>query len=189
MTTEPWKTEIRREIPEGTYSISLTGHRPAALDGYDLSTPFYRKLEAGLHRIAERALERYGAVQLHSGMALGADTVWSKAALRLRDEHPEEVYFVAEVPVLTQPDRWVGTKDKALWQEHVDTADVLRVYGESYSVGFLHARNQGMIEAANLLLAVWNGSTSGGTAGAVRYAEKIGRKTHRIDPDGLKVKL
>jgi len=189
MATYPWSTETRREIPEDTYSISLTGHRPSVLDGYDLSTAFYRELEDGLHRIAERALERSGSVQLHSGMALGADTVWSKAALRLRDEHPDEVYFVAEVPVMTQPDRWIGKRDKALWQEHVDSADVLRIYGESYSVGFLHARNQGMIEAADLLLAVWNGSTTGGTAGAVAYAKRIGKRTHRIDPAKLHAKL
>lgn len=189
MATEPWKTESRRAIPEETYSISLTGHRPGSLDGYDLSTAFYRKLEAGLHRIAERALERYGSVELHSGMALGADTVWSKAALRLRDEHPDEVYFVAEVPVETQAERWIGKRDRELWAQHVAAADLVRIYGESYSPRWLHARNQGMIEAAKLLIAVWDGSKTGGTASAVAYAEKIGKRMLRIDPEELKAKL
>lgn len=159
----PWKIIDRREIPEAAYSIALTGHWPAALDGYNLSTAFYRELEAGLVSIARRALERYGKLVLHSGMALGADTVWSKAILRLREEFPEDVYFVAEVPVRTQPDKWIGERDKKLWREH-------------------------LIGAADLLIAVWNGSETGGTAEAVGYAQKHGTRLWRIDPDQLKAK-
>ena len=189
MAVEPWKTVTRRELPESAYSISLTGHRPDALAGYDLSAPFYQRLEEGLLSIARRAMERSGSVVLHSGMALGADTVWSKAALRLREEHPDEVFFVAEVPVRTQSERWPSKSDKDLWADHVKAADQVRIYGEAYSVRWLHARNHGMIDAADLLIAVWNGSTTGGTAGAVAYAEKIGKRTHRIDPAKLKEKL
>ena len=184
----PWKVIARREIPEGAYSIALTGHRPQALAGYNLSAPFYTALEEGLLSIARRALERYGKLVLHSGMALGADTVWSKAILRLREEFPEDVYFVAEVPVRTQPDRWIGERDRDLWREHVKTADQVRIYGEVYSVRWLHARNHGMIDAADLLIAVWNGSETGGTAEAVGYAQKHGTRLWRIDPDRLKSK-
>lgn len=182
----PWKVISRREIPEDAYSIALTGHRPAALDGYNLSTAFYRELEEGLVSIAHRALKRYGKIVLHSGMALGADTVWSKAILRLREEFPDDVYFVAEVPVRTQPNKWIGERDKKLWREHVKIADQVRIYGESYAVHWLHARNHGMINAADLLIAVWNGSETGGTAEAVGYAQKHGTRIWRIDPEKLK---
>lgn len=185
----PWKIVTRREIPEGAYSIALTGHRPQALAGYNLSAPFYTALEDGLLSIARRALERYGKLVLHSGMALGADTVWSKAILRLREEFPEDVYFVAEVPVRTQSDRWIGERDRELWRRHVKTADQVRIYGESYAVKWLHTRNHGMVNAADLLIAVWNGSEDGGTAEAVRYARGVGKRIHRIDPAKLKERL
>lgn len=185
----PWKIVTRREIPEGAYSIALTGHRPQALAGYNLSAPFYTALEDGLLSIARRALERYGKLVLHSGMALGADTVWSKAILRLREEFPEDVYFVAEVPVRTQSDRWIGDRDRELWRQHVKTADQVRIYGESYAVKWLHTRNHGMVNAADLLIAVWNGSEDGGTAEAVRYARGVGKRIHRIDPTKLKERL
>lgn len=187
--TEPWKVITRRELPTDGYSIALTGHRPSVLAGYDLSAPFYGLLEDGLVKIARRALERSGKLTLHSGMALGADTVWSKAILRLREEFPDDVYFVAELPVRTQSEKWIGEGDKALWREHVKAADQVRIYGESYSVRWLHARNQGMVDAADLLIAVWNGSTTGGTAGAVAYGEKREKRILRIDPDRLKAKL
>lgn len=39
-----------------------------------------------------------------------------------------------------------------------------------------------MIDAAQLLLAVWDGSKAGGTYGTVAYAEKHGVQIFRIDP-------
>ncbi len=187
--TDPWKTIERSPLPEEHYSIALTGHRPGALAGYDLSAPFYQLLEDRLYRIGRKALERYDQLVLRSGMALGADTVWSQTIIRLKEEFPERVYFVAEVPVRSQPDRWIGEKDKLRWREHLGKSDQIRIYGESYGVKYLHARNQGMIEKANLLIAVWDGSEQGGTAGAVKYATKIGRRIHRIDPATLKAML
>jgi uncharacterized phage-like protein YoqJ len=42
-------------------------------------------------------------------------------------------------------------------------------------------RNEWMIDHANVVVAVWDG-TSGGTANAVKYAKKIKRPVWRIDP-------
>ncbi len=44
-----------------------------------------------------------------------------------------------------------------------------------------------LVEAAGLLLAVYNGERRGGTAATVRYARKTGRKVFILDPASLEV--
>jgi len=48
-------------------------------------------------------------------------------------------------------------------------------------------RNHRLVEAAGLLLAVYNGERRGGTAATVRYARKLGRKIILLDPVSLKI--
>jgi predicted Rossmann fold nucleotide-binding protein DprA/Smf involved in DNA uptake len=46
-------------------------------------------------------------------------------------------------------------------------------------------RNRKLVEAANLVLAVYNGERRGGTAATLRYAKKLGRELIVIDPLSL----
>lgn len=59
-------------------AIALTGHRPPKLAGYDYNNIFYKRLYKKLDNIVKQALTRYDCLELHSGMALGADTIWAK---------------------------------------------------------------------------------------------------------------
>ena len=43
-------------------------------------------------------------------------------------------------------------------------------------------RNRFLVDHAATLLAVYNGERRGGTAAAVRYAQKMGREIIMIDP-------
>lgn len=165
-----------------SFHIALTGHRPAALAGYDLSHPFYTVLRTWLEEIIAGGLSIHPHLTLHSGMALGADTVWAQAIVRQKALHPDRISFVAEIPVLTQPDRWPGAEDRRRWAELKDSADRVHVYANSYTVQCLHDRNRGMISAADLVLAIWNGTPSGGTAGAVRFARQQNIQTFVIAP-------
>lgn len=70
----------------GVVSISLTGHRPDKLAGYNLNDPFYDRLRRRLIRIIERSLDNYEIVECHSGMALGADTVWAQAIVECQQK-------------------------------------------------------------------------------------------------------
>lgn len=84
---------------EERIGLALTGHRPPRLAGYDLNHPFYKNLQATLENLIERALLKYQVVDCHSGMALGADTVWSLAILACQERHGKDrVRFHAEMP-------------------------------------------------------------------------------------------
>ena len=48
-------------------------------------------------------------------------------------------------------------------------------------------RNHRLVEAAGVLLAVYNGERRGGTAATVRYAQKLGRKMIVLNPASLKI--
>ena len=91
---------------EGLCVISLTGHRPDKLAGYDMTNDYYNRLRQRLIRIIERSLAQYPTVECHSGMALGADTVWAEAIIACRDKYGKDrVPFVAEIPDYNQPGR------------------------------------------------------------------------------------
>ncbi len=171
-----------------TFHIALTGHRPSKLAGYDLAHPFYAALQGWLDRIIDNGLDHHRHLTLHSGMALGADTVWAKSIVAAKRHHPNRIKFVAEVPVLSQPDRWPAARDRELWAELKAQADQVNVYAQTYTVQCLHERNRGMISGADLLLAVWDGS-SGGTADGVRIAQARDIRVFRMHPDQVRALL
>lgn len=55
-----------KTMTDGVVSLSLTGHRPDKLAGYNLNVPFYDRLRHRLIRIIERSLDNYEIVECHS---------------------------------------------------------------------------------------------------------------------------
>ena len=55
-----------------------------------------------------------------------------------------------------------------------------------YYSGCMLERNHRLVEAAGLLLAVYNGEQRGGTAATIRYARKLKREILVLDPFSLK---
>lgn len=174
-----------------TVHIALTGHRPTKLGGYDLSTPGYTAMQRDLETYIERTLAVHDVVVGHSGLALGADTIWSKAILAMKVKYPGRVLFHAEVPMLEQPDAWFKKTDIDFWHEQIRRADAQTTYGSLKDLetsvrnrkarDLLLARNVGMIEACDVLLAIHDGST-GGTAHAVGEAKKRNIMTVTVHP-------
>jgi len=174
-----------------THHLALTGHRPNKLGGYDITTPGYlalqKALEAGiLKRINARPDH---TIVCHSGLALGADTIWSKAILAVRDQYPERVRFIAHVPMMQQSRRWFKKSDTDFWQEQVDRADEVIVYGDltgnytsHHSGQLMKKRNMGMVDACDELFAIYDG-THGGTGHAVNYARKTNKAVIVAHPD------
>lgn len=172
--------------------ISFTGHRPNKLGGYNLDAhPGYRQMQWDLETYIERNLKVYDVVWGHSGLALGGDTIWSKAILAMKDRYPDRVFFHAEIPMLEQPDCWFRKSDIDFWHEQVERADAKTIYGsleglakperDREAVRLMDVRNHGMLDHADVLLALYNG-TKGGTDNAVQYAKKIGLTTYIVHP-------
>lgn len=147
--------------------VAVTGHRPDKLGGYDDET---------LARLTEYAmvvLEKIKPRLIITGMALGWDTAVALACVEM------SIPFHAYIPGEWQPTAWKrNPAAQARWHDLCHKAD--RVVncdpqnpGE-YAAWKLQSRNEQMIDNAQLLLALWNGSR-GGTYNAVDYARKNGR--------------
>lgn len=106
-----------------TIHIGFTGHRPNKLGGYDLSVPGYMNLQKDLEKYIQRNLKAFDIVIGHSGLALGGDTVWSKAILSMKEIYPDRVQFHAEIPMMEQASAWFKQSDIDFWHEQVERAD------------------------------------------------------------------
>ena len=182
--TNDKKSMFKTKIPN-LVSISLTGHRPDKLAGYDISQPYYIRLRNRLIAIIERSLETFNVVECHSGMALGADTVWAQAIVHCKEKYgSDRVQFVAEIPDYNQPSRWLQ-ESKDEWSRLMSYADIVNTYqlnnGRSYAY-VLNQRNIGMIKACDILIAIYDGVSTGGTANGVKDGKRLGKYITYIDP-------
>ena len=181
------KSKFKTKIPN-LVSISLTGHRPDKLAGYDMNQPYYTRLRNRLIAIIERSLEKFNVVECHSGMALGADTIWAQAIVHCKEKYgSDKVRFIAEIPDYNQPSRWFKESQNE-WKRLMSFADTVNTYqkndGRSYAY-VLNQRNIGMIEACDILIAVYNGEAKGGTANGVRDGKRLGKWITYIDPKSI----
>lgn len=178
--------------------IALTGHRPNKLGGYNLNTPEYDALQKDFEQYIRVMARKYDVIWGHTGLALGGDSIWGKAILAMKKELPEQVKLYAECPFMNQSDVWFKQSDKDLWQELIDNADDITVYdpdmveykkshtdreNKGRAAQYLQVRNVGMIEHADILLALYNGDATGGTANAVHYAQKINKPITIVNPN------
>lgn len=167
------------------FTVALTGHRPARLAGYDMDQPFYRRLAERLARGVDRLLDEHQHLELRSGMALGADQIWAEVALAARATNPGRVAVVGYLPFPGQADKWPAAS-RAQWARLRAALDDEHVTASGYSVQALYQRNRDMVRGADLLVAVWDGSESGGTAGAVRHARATDVAVSTVVPEDLR---
>lgn len=167
-----------------TINIALTGHRPDKLDGYSLNTEFYKKMRHQLMSIIVQNLEQYDTVICHTGMALGADTIWAEAIANMKHKFGDRVQFIAHIPCKNQTIKWRKSSVDH-YNELMKYADDDVLYSKEYTKNCMQLRNIGMVDRADTLIAIWDGS-KGGTENCVRAA--IERHVHieQIKPDTFK---
>jgi uncharacterized phage-like protein YoqJ len=141
--------------------VAATGHRPDKLGGYSMEV--FGRLRA----LASEFLGRDKPDKVLTGMALGWDQAVAAAAIE------NDVPFVAAVPCEGQDSRW-PVQSRAMYKVLLERADeVVVVSPGPYAAWKMMARNKWMVDKAELVVALWDGS-DGGTANCVRYAESRG---------------
>lgn len=151
---------------------AFTGHRPEKLPwGANEEDPRCQALKILIARTVERLVEN-GVQTFLCGMARGCDLYFAEAVIAVTRQHPE-VSLEAWLPCPSQDRCWRAAerlrRDRLLSQ-------CRRVWmvEKQYSEGCMLRRNRAMIDAADGLISVWNG-TRGGTGSAVRYAKQQGK--------------
>lgn len=161
------------------HTISLTGHRPNGLWGYNKNNPNYLKLRQELDKVLESHILKYDTLELHSGMALGADTIWAQAIVGLKERYKDtskKIIFVADIPDHNQSSRWF-TQDQIIYKNLIKKADYINIY-KTHDINYnsaLYLRNLGMINACDTLIAIKDENVlKGGTINAIREAQQKG---------------
>ena len=152
--------------------VAFSGHRPEKLPwgGNELDQRC-QALRIRMGQAVDDLIAR-GADTFLCGMARGCDFLFAEAVLRRMEEDPD-LSLEGWVPCVSQPDRW-GEADRARYDRLLRSCTRVYLLEERYSDGVMLRRNRAMIDRADLLLTVWDG-TEGGTAASVRYASRLGK--------------
>lgn len=143
--------------------LAATGHRPEKLGGYD------QKTRRALGALAVEYLHETKPKGMIVGMAQGWDQAVAAASIVLG------IPFTAAVPFSGQADTWPA-EAQVRYRRLLAAADqvIVTAAPDIHSISAkLQYRNEWMVDRADAMLALWDGSW-GGTFNCIRYAEKIG---------------
>jgi uncharacterized phage-like protein YoqJ len=117
------------------------------------------------------------------GMARGCDTYFCETVIALMETAPN-VTLEAAVPHERQSAGWAA-RDRARYDKLLLLCDKITVVGgERASRGDMARRNRYMADKSSLLIAVYDGGQSGGTAYTRAYAQKRGLRVVTLTPSG-----
>ena len=160
--------------------VSATGHRPDKLGGYNNPTSETKQIALVIAQL--EVLKPSFAI---SGMALGFDTSFAKAAIELG------IPLIAAIPFEGQERTWRNKTDIDTYNNLLQQANKIVVvtkgdfstkpFGEV--VAALHRRNEWMVDRSDLIVAMYNGDLKGGTANCVRYARKQSKRISNLWAD------
>jgi len=165
--------------------VAFTGHRPDKLGGYDLNSPYNLKLKGRIKDLVKKVigLSKHDSYEFYVGGALGVDTIAFDICRELKEELEEEVKIRAVlcIPFEGFEGFWrQESKDKL--KECIDVADdfvIVNLLEDYYTSNIKYTyqkRNEFMVDHCDLLIAVYDGHSSGGTKNCVDYAKRIERR-------------
>lgn len=178
--------------------IAVTGHRPHKLGrAYDTMHPINieigRKMrdfilnQTGYNKENNRFADNE-LCTIISGMALGVDTVWALVALKLSRQFPDKFILECAVPCKEQDSKWLSESKKTFHRILSEAHRVVYVTDTTYTHTCMQERNEYMVNEADMVLAVWDG-TGGGTGNCVQYAREQNKELSIIDPKPIVLKF
>ena len=176
--------------------LSITGHRPQHLGGFDNSRnrclPIKKVLETEFFRLFKDPITRENlpGSYLFSGMALGVDQWAVEVALELG------LRVTAVVPCLWQESKWPPASQEHYQRLLKACHSVIQVSDQLYDPALkqMQKRNEALVDACELLLAVWDGAArnadgkGSGTYHCVLAAKRKHRQTLVLNPTTLEVR-
>ncbi len=177
-------------------TVAVTGHRPNKLKGgYTWNTAENKRLITELTKTFKWLIEEHEMTELITGGAIGVDQYAFQAGLNLK-ELGYNLKLTLAIPYESQPSVWQQEQRKR-YEEfktladkivYVDTVEGYRNKNETvgeHSNFKLFRRNEFMVDRADILVGVWDG-TKGGTYNCIKYAQKDETKEFVfINPNNL----
>ena len=150
--------------------ICVTGHRPNKLYGYNIFT----KEWIDLRKLFMKMLVENNCEEAITGIAL--------AVLDLKEKYNIKLHCA--IPCKNQCFKWSSESIK-LYNYILSKADIVKfVSNEEYKPWLMQRRNEYMVDLADKVVAVWDGSKSG-TGNCVEYAIKCNKEIIVIKPTDI----
>lgn len=168
-------------MKEYVYTVAVTGHRPNKLYGYDLESKRYQNMKQWMKDFLIEKIKPNSTLQAVSGMALGVDQLFALAVIELKNEGFPIMLHCA-IPCKNHECKW-PKQGQELYHKILDQADTVHLVTDApYQPYLMNKRNEYMVNMADEVLAIWDGS-KGGTGNCVNYAKKKEKKITLINPN------
>lgn len=168
----------------GTKTVAFTGHRPESLPfGRNLTRGHFEEFQIVLWNEIRRRMDE-GYNTFYCGGARGIDLLCGEIVLAEKQTQHPNVRLICAIPYEKQAERW-SLMWKLRYDEVLRGADKVEQLCSVYRRDCFHIRNRYMVDACDLLIAVYNGKAEGGTAYTINYAIKQGKEILVINPDTL----
>jgi uncharacterized phage-like protein YoqJ len=146
----------------------FTGHRPKSLPwGYDETSADCYALKEKLFAEIQNAIQN-GYDHFIIGMAQGIDTYAGEVLILCKRIYPH-ITIEAAIPCANQSDKWSRTAIMR-YENILSWCDKKTIVSKTYTSTCMLNRNKYMVDNSSMLIAVWNGKSSG-TGNTVRYAK------------------
>lgn len=159
-------------------TVCFTGHRPPKINK-DNEALISDALAQCIAQLTDR-----GYTHFISGMALGTDILAARQVLAAKRKNPL-ITLECAVPYPGQSDRW-SEQNKRQYNGILLSADKITTVSDSYSRFCWQKRNMYMVDNADVVVAVFDGS-SGGTANTVGYAQRRNKEIIFITTEGKRL--
>ena len=162
----------------------FTGHRPGKLPWKE--NEWDQRCVALKERIMVqlRKAYRHGYRHFITGMARGIDTYCCEAVLQLRKECGD-VVLEAAIPCQAQAQQW-KISDQERYQRLLAQCDLQTLIQPDYTPGCMLRRDRYMVQRAECVIGVYDGSSHGGTRQTLTYALSLKRAVYVINLDDFR---
>jgi uncharacterized phage-like protein YoqJ len=170
------------------FTVSITGHRPNKLHGYNIHSQVYDGIRTEIQRCLDKLVQESGETELvaYSGMALGIDQIFVEELIKYNTAHLEEHFkIVAAIPFKGQECKWPVSSQKFYHNLLRYCDEIVYVSDPGYATWKMQKRNEYMVDHVDHVLAVWDGS-AGGTGNCVSYAKQQKKDLVTIHPRSLR---
>ena len=149
-------------------AVGITGFRPQKLPwGYNSECPAEIALRKDLEKTMNELYDR-GYRDFISGMALGADTWFAIETLYL-----PEARLHCYIPFRGQEHQWQPDEQDE-FHDLLHEAYKVKYFAKGYSKRAYLERDMAVVDDSDIMIAIWDGVTTGGTQHTVEYARKVG---------------
>lgn len=173
------------DLSHPVFVCSFTGHRPQNLPfRYNELDERCVCLKRKLRKIIIQLIEEKNVFHFITGMAIGIDMYAAEIVIDLKLKYPY-ITLEAAIPCETQSLKWSKDLQQRYW-DILKLCDKKTLIQSYYSSDCMQKRNRYMVDKADVIVAVWDGTVSG-TGMTVKYAISHQKPVLVIDPNSLLV--